>query len=304
MENVDKREVQGAAAPVGHEFVQVRSGACVLTVRADLRQSELTRFLPGGEAELARHYALERVASASSSRVFRFCAAIGGGDRVVYFKEYVDRSTWDALKHLIRASRARRAFAGSMVLARQGLDAPEILALGEIRRAVLFKRCFLVTLAVTSAKPVYVLLGDDSSGLDTVALRRKRDLLRTLGRMIGRMHRQGIVHGDLRPGNVLARFDGGHWQLFFLDNERTRRLPWLPARLRRKNLVQVGMVPGGVSRTDYFRFWRAYLMECPRLRGRHRQWARHIYARTAARLADCARRSAGEEGDRSPHKPF
>lgn len=283
--------IQRTPADIGRDFVQVQSGKCTLTVRADIRQSELVRLLPGGQTELAGRYALERIGSAASSHVFRFSVAFDGRDRTVYLKEYVDRSAWDALKHMVRASRARRAFAASMMLAAQGFNAPEIVALGEICRAFAFKKGFLVTFEVTASEAIYVLLGEDSYGLDPAALRRKRDLLRALGHTVGRMHARGIVHGDLRPGNILGRYENGRWLLFFLDNERTRRLPWLPARLRRKNLVQVGMVPGGVSRTDYFRFWRAYLAECPQLRPQHKRWARKVYARTVERLNRCERRA-------------
>jgi len=265
-------------------FVTIHLGACTLRGRADLRQSELLRFLPGGEKELAKQYTLERIGSASSSRVFRFSLSLDGTDRVLYYKEYVDRSFWDTLKHVVRASRARRAFRASMMLAANGISAPEILALGEVRRGFLCKRCFLVTFAVMASEPIYVLLGEDSSRLEIEALRRKRELLRTLGQTIGLMHAQGIVHGDLRPGNVLGRYDEGRWQLFFLDNERTRRWPWMPARSRRKNLVQVGMVASGVTRTDRCRFWRAYLMECPRLHSRRKQWARTVHNKILERL--------------------
>jgi tRNA A-37 threonylcarbamoyl transferase component Bud32 len=290
MENAENSAIQATPAqPVQAErtapgFVTVSAGACALVVRSDLRQTEFLQLLAGGEAELDRRYVLERIGSALSSRVFRFSIPLQGADSIVYYKEYVDRSVWDALKHTVRASRARRAFAASMMMAEQGFNVPEVVAVGQTRTGLLTKGCFLLTSAVMASQPVYVLLAEDSSGLDTAALRRKRDLIRTLGHTIGRMHRQGIVHGDLRPGNILARWADGRWQLFFLDNERTRRWPWMPTRLRRKNLVQVGMVPGGVSRTDYLRFWRAYLAECPQLRPRHKQWARRVYARTLERL--------------------
>ena len=242
--------------------------------------------------ELGKWYALERIGSAPTSRVFRFSIPINGVDRVVYYKEYVNRSVWDVLKHTVRASRARRAFRASLMLATQGFNVPQIVALGEVRAAFLTKRCFLVTFAVTASQSVYGPLGEEASRLSIEALRRKRDLIRTLGQTIGRMHARRIVHGDLRPGNILARYGEGRWQLFFLDNERTRRLPWLPARLRRKNLVQVGMLTAGISHTDRLRFWRAYLTECPHLRPRHKQWARRVHARTLERLEKCRRRQA------------
>jgi len=282
---IDMGTALAASPPMSEaDFVQVRQEGFVLLVRPGLRGDDLVQDLMAGETQMGRRYALKRIPSAASSRVFRFSASIEGTARLVYFKEYVDRSLWDGLKHAVRASRARRALRGSLVLAEGGLAVPEVVAIGEKRTRFLTKRCFLLTLAVTESLSVYTLLSKDSGGLDAVELHRKRDLIRTLGHTIGRMHAQGIVHGDLRPGNVLGRFRAGQWELFFLDNERTCRFPWLPARLRRKNLVQIGMLLTGITRTDRFRFWQAYLAESPRLGPRQKGWARRIHARTIERL--------------------
>jgi hypothetical protein len=197
---------------------------------------------------------------------------------------------------MVRASRAKRALAASLMLAGQGFGVPEVVAFGERQTVLLAKRSFLLTLAVAESRPLYVVLREDSAGLDVDSLRRRRDLLRTLGHTIGRMHARGIVHGDLRPGNILVRDDGDRWHLFFLDNERTRRWPWIPPHLRRKNLVQIGMLPTGVSRTDRFRFWRAYLAESPQLRRRHKRWARRVHARTVERLKKYLRQSGADLG--------
>ena len=277
--------VVDSPAPRGTDFVTVAYGACRLLVAPEFHQEVFERTLAAGQSDLGARYDLKRIPSAASSRVLRFSLAINGVDRCLYYKEYVDRSLGDVLKHMVRASRAQRAFRASMMLAAHGFEAPEIVALGEDRLLLWIRRCFLVTLDATDAWPVFALLSKDSSALDADALRRKRDLVRTLGHTIGRMHACGIVHGDLRQGNILARREDGRWRLFFLDNERTRRFPWVPPRLRRKNLVQIGMLRAGLSWTDRLRFWRAYLSVCPSLRRRHKHWARRVHARTMERLA-------------------
>lgn len=265
-------------------FVKVRSGACTLHVPSDLGHADFLKSLALGEAELGKRYTLERIGSASSSRVFRFRLKISGQDRRVYYKEYMDRSLGDALKHVVRASRARRAFRASMMLNRNGFQAPEIVALGEDRVLLWNRRCFLVTFEAVAALPLYSLLEEDSSILEVELLRRKRALIRTLGKTVGRLHAHGIVHGDLRPGNVLARWEQDHWSVCLLDNERTRKYPWVPPSLRRKNLVQIGMLRTGVSHTDRLRFWRAYLTECPSLYPKRKQWAKRVHTRTVERL--------------------
>jgi len=277
--------VTDSPAPMKTDFVTVAHGACTLLVAPGFHEGDLERALAAGESKLRTRYDLQRIRSSDTARVFRFSLQVDGADRRVYYKEYIDRSTWDAVKHTVRASRAKRAFQASLMLAAYGFEAPEILALGEDRMVLWLRRCFLVTFEVAASQSLYEVLSQDSSGLDIEALRRKRDLIRTLGHTIGRLHACGIVHGDLRQGNILARYEDGRWRLFFLDNERTRRFPWVPPRLRRKNLVQIGMLRAGLSRTDRLRFWRAYLSVCPCLRRRHKHWARRVHARTMDRLA-------------------
>jgi len=278
-------DISVSGTPVGSQadFVTTECGACALLIRSEFHEEKFERALVAGELALREQPDLKRIPSAASSRVFRFSLAADGGNRRVYFKEYVDRSVWDSLKHTIRASRARRAFRASLMLAAQGFDAPQILALGETHKFFGPKRCFLATFEVAEAQPVFVTLSKDSSRLSTESLRRKRDLIRMLGHTVGQMHRCSIVHGDLRLGNVLARYENERWEFFFLDNERTRRWPWLPARLRLKNLVQANMIAQGVTTTDRFRFFRAYLSACPELRPCYKWWARKIHARTLER---------------------
>ncbi len=285
----------GAAVESQTDFVTVRCGAFTLRLCSEFHEEGFERTLVGGESALGEWSDLERIPASSSSRVFRFSLAADGSRRV-YFKEYLNRSIWDGLKHKVRASRAKRAFRASLMLAALGFEVPEVLALGETGRLFGGGRCFLVTFEVPDASSVFLLLSKDSARLSVEDLRRKRDLIRVLGHTVGRMHACGIVHGDLRPGNVLARCEAGHWRLFFLDNERTRKFPWVPSRLRRKNLVQIGMFLTGISRTDRLRFWRMYLQECPRLSARRKHWARRIHTRTKERLAECERRAAVSRG--------
>jgi len=267
-------------------FVRLGRRGCRAFIRPEFRAEGLESALLAGEPELQRRYWLEPVRSAPTSRVFRVKMPLGGQVRVVYYKEYLHRSAWDAVKHLARATRAMRAVKASHMLTNHAFRVPEVVAFGERRTAFVPGRCFVMTLDVSEAVSLSDLIIENHRRFDLSGWRRdRRELARTLGGIIGRMHRAGIVHGDLRSGNILARRAEDRWEVFFLDNERTRRWPWLPPHLRLKNLVQIGMLPPGVTATDRFRFWRAYLAECPGLWCRRKRWARRIQARTAKRMA-------------------
>jgi hypothetical protein len=114
------------------------------------------------------------------------------------------------------------------------------------------------------------------------------------------MHRAGIIHGDLRPGNVLARKVADGWEFFFLDNERTRKWPWLPMRLRLKNLVQINMLPEGISRTDRMRFFQAYMLANPSVCAAYKEWAERIMTRTRRRFRRKGWSSADISGPLAP----
>jgi len=135
------------------------------------------------------------------------------------------------------------------VLTRAGLVAPAALLVGWRRGEGL-----LVTAHVEGHGLLECFAALDRAGADARAARR--NLCRLLGREVARLHRAGIVHGDLVPANL--RVCGA--QLCFLDNDRTRRLPF--AIGARRNLVQLGrFVVPGVTLTDRVRVLRAYAAE-------------------------------------------
>ena len=245
---------------------------------------ELEEALWSGQDGVRRRYATTEVESSQNSRVLRLQVPCSGGGQTVYFKEYVRRSSLDWLKELLCSSRAMRAFRASLMLADAGFLSPTIVAAGRVGRSWLRKCSFLVTEEVVGARPAYAYLIPPGSDASTCSLRDRRDLLRSIGWTIGCLHRAGIVHGDLRPGNILARPVAGGWELFFIDNERTRRWPVLSASWRLKNLVQINMLPGRISRTDRMRFFESYVLTNPSVCAAYAHWAERILVHTRRRF--------------------
>ena len=127
--------------------------------------------------------------------------------------------------------------------------------------------------------------------IDRRAQRAVWSVAEELGRMVGRMHKCGIVHGDLRWGNILVEVEPESVQFVLLDNERTRRYQRVPRRKILKNLVQLNVIPPlALSRTERMRFWLAYRAENSALPGAHKQWVRRVIARTTRRLARRAKK--------------
>lgn len=179
-------------------------------------------------------------------------------DADFFYKRFHLRGPRDRLKHLFRASRARRALLNGETMEAAGFHAPVAVALVEQRGGLGVGESGLVTRAIADAPSTRDWLNRPDLGVAR-DLRAKRDFLRAFGRTVGRFHAAGFHHGDLRIGNVLARRAGETWTWYWLDNERNEKFAALPRALRVHNLMQVNMERAGVMRSDRLRFWRAYV---------------------------------------------
>ncbi len=223
----------------------------------------------------------ERLGSSRHTVVSRGRLVFHGRVFELFIKRFYHRSTIDFAKHLVRPSRAQRDAAGCEILRAHGLNAPTIVAIGERSVGPVCLESLTVTLHARG-EHLYDYLQHTSEESPLWDVRRR--LIMAVGRCVGRMHAAGIVHGDLRPRNVLVQPDGDRWQVTFLDNERTCRSERLSDAARLKNLVQINMFPTGLSRTDRMRFFRAYLDENPSLKPNARTWAARIMEATRRRL--------------------
>lgn len=266
-------------------FEIIRQHNCTLFINKKFRNVELEHALTTGLKKLQESYELTPVPSSDVSRVYKFSTRFDGTEKWLYFKQYLYRSVPDFIKNLVRSSRARRAFKATLMLERNGFKAPVIVALGECKFSFLERENFLLTLEVKKAKQIHKFIPESLEYFTKEQLNDLRELIRTFGRTVGRMHAAGIFHGDLRLGNVLVRPEKNDWHLFFIDNERTKKFRRLPARLRLKNLVQANMlISDCITKTDRMRFFKSYLKDNIDIQGRHKQLANKVDTKTRMRL--------------------
>jgi hypothetical protein len=182
------------------------------------------------------------------------------GEQQLYYKEFLARSPWESLKARLRGSRAARARGNGDALLRAGIGAPVNVAWGKLPcgSEYLFSRAAAGDDVTHWLRSVLVTRTGDN-------LLMRRRLLRDLGKFIGRVHATGFIHGDLRPGNVLAHWWGDRFEFTLLDNERTVQYLPPPGKLLLKNLMQLNMLsPSDLSRSDRMRFfcaWREQMRE-------------------------------------------
>ncbi len=179
-----------------------------------------------------------------------------------YFKEFLNRSLKDVLKNLLGFTRSMRAFRAGHLLLQSGFLTPEPVLYGVRKGFFLRQRNFMITRAVAGDRTYEYFRQRYKLPLPPELLEEKRAVIYAAGREIGRLHRAGIFHGDLRVGNLIIEGYGPAAKIYFIDNERTMHYGILSAGKRLKNLIQLNMVGlQHITSTDRLRFLNAYLQE-------------------------------------------
>ena len=172
----------------------------------------------------------------------------------LYYKEFLPRSPIESLKALVRGSRAERARKNGAALLYAGIEAPANIFWGKLPGG----RQYLYT-AAAPGEGITQWLRHTLTERSGEQLQRRRQLLVALGTFIGRVHATGFIHGDLRPGNVLACLQHESFRFTLIDNESNVQKVPPPGKMLLRNLMQLNMLlPSDISRTDRMRFFRAW----------------------------------------------
>lgn len=225
-----------------------------------------------------------RVFSSSFTRVYRSTANYQGAQRGVYLKNYLFSGFFDFIKSFFRMSRAKSSFNASLLLRRNSFNAPEPFVLLEKTAGPFRTDSILVTEEIENSVQLYKYFQDLAGKNNFDSVREKRRIISKLGELVGRLHRCGISHGDLRLGNILLRKNAGEMEFFLIDNERTRKYRKLRLRLQLKNIVQVNMFRHSITSTDRMRFLRSYARQLNLDKNQIRRLCWKILLKTANRL--------------------
>ena len=200
------------------------------------------------------------VKSSQFATVIRFENPLTG--EAFYYKEFHNRGLKDLLKSLVGLTRSKRAFTAGHQLLKFGFPTPEPVLRGFVRTFFFIRKNFIITRAVSGDRTYEYFRHRYKLPLPPELLEEKRALIYKAGHEIGRLHRAGIFHGDLRVGNLIIEGYGPAAKIYFIDNEKTMHYGILSAGKRLKNLIQLNMVRlPHISSTDRLRFMEAYLQE-------------------------------------------
>lgn len=204
-------------------------------------------------------------------------------DQSLFYKAFLARNIWETPKALLRGSRCKRAIEQAQHLPLQGFNTPAVVCWGKLDKG----REFMLTEAVNGIGVGSCFASYFRQRKDKTSLTWKRLLIRSLGELVAKLHSAGIVHGDLRPNNVLLELNKQPYRFHLIDNERNKQYRTVPYKLVVKNLVQIGMLAGiDISNTDRMRFYQSYLKHYARFNhASSRDLAKEVYNRTMQRLA-------------------
>jgi len=210
------------------------------------------------------------VPTSPQARIFRF----RHNGKWFFHKTFNARNMLERPKSWARGTRAHRCARAHALLTENGFVAPKTIMVGQNG-----PHNFMVTAAVSDCISLGAFLQTRLSRA------QKNATLERLGRLVGKLHAARIIHGDLLCGNILLSGDAHRFEVYFIDNERTKRHFIVPPRQRLKNLVQLNKYSSpGISNTGRMRFFNAYLSENPGLASDKKHWARKVIRRTAFRL--------------------
>ncbi len=222
-----------------------------LNMRYDCPKGDFVRYCCQFISENSGKY--RRVNQSAAARVYKFC--YDGED--FYYKYFLKRNVWDIIKTFCVGSRADKSLRGDICLEKHGFCSTTTILTGSK-----LATSFTVTRAVKGKNLRKYLHGRFNKPFTADQARQRKAVIKALGGVIGKMHSNGIVHGDLRQGNIFVDDSVGTDlpRFIFLDNERTRKYKRLSINKRVKNLVQLHMLDDGiVTCTDRMRFFREYI---------------------------------------------
>lgn len=152
------------------------------------------------------------------------------GEPNAYFKEFIPKNRLDTLKFKIRGNRCERWVKQAKIAVDAKLLVPEVLSTGILNN----KNPYLITAAGPSTCVPDFLY--KSPNTDEV---KRKQWIKDFAQYIGKMHKAGIIHGDLRAGNILMSISSGRSEFMMIDIERNSYHKVIPMRLVKKNLVQL-----------------------------------------------------------------
>lgn len=267
------------AIRIGSRFDQERSAARDLYWRRSVGRECVERVL-SAHAESVRTGRGTFLKRSTRVRITR--QEVAGAPFRFVVKEIFEAGLAARLRNTLLGSRSRRAWIGGHGLDIRGFATPRTIALEEQKRGGLVGENLLVTVALDGWIPLSTYFRERYVGrrLTSQEIRRKRELLRLLGRTLARLHAERVHHHDLSARNLFVEEIDTPREVAILDLESLRHFPPLTRARKATHLAQVLETVGDEHWSDVSRLLRAYGIREPEER---RRWRNRIEGRARRR---------------------
>ncbi len=177
-----------------------------------------------------------------------------------YLKHYRTPGWQAVLQNLVRPSKAELEQRAALRVRELGLNTIETVAVGRRRDLGVVTDNFLISRAIENVLPLDAFVIETFPTLNfKEQTKARRQIARQLGTLAAVLHRGGVLHRDLHPGNILIQRRGESLELFLIDLHALSQKRNLSETARALNLALVNnFFARRSSITDRCRFLNAY----------------------------------------------
>ncbi len=134
-----------------------------------------------------------------------------GHGKNLFLKRYNRRGFFYTLKYVFRSSKSLKVWIHSYGFELRGIPVPSSVAYMEDREFRILKRSYIINEFISDAKALSSLFRE------SVPSKERQSIMKVIGRELGKMHRLGCLHGDLKWSNILVKMEGDSHKCFFVD---------------------------------------------------------------------------------------
>jgi tRNA A-37 threonylcarbamoyl transferase component Bud32 len=141
------------------------------------------------------------------------------GGRSLFLKRYNKKGFFHTFKNIFRSSRASHVWLNNYKFELRGIPIPPPVAYMEERRGRILKRSYIINEFIHDTIMLNFLFEPQK---ENVPYKEKLSIMREVGREIGKMHRLGCLHGDMKWSNLLIKKINDNYKCFFIDLDSSK----------------------------------------------------------------------------------
>lgn len=151
------------------------------------------------------------------------------GERPYFLKRFNCRGWWYVLRHLLKQPRATRTWEIHCEMFRRGLPVPEPFVCIIEKKIGFLRRSYILSEFADGFRPLY-------RAWSAMREEEKKRALVLIGDLLGKIHREGILHRDCKWSNILIREAGDRIDVVFIDLDGSRIYRRLSPQQARKDI--------------------------------------------------------------------